>query len=296
MNESTDCKLIRVLAALTSEPWMLTPEMHRTLTGIVTAHAFGGRVEAEQHIKAAEMPSNPKKRDFATVGNVAVIPCEGVIGRKFDKVLYSSGVTSVDIWQRMINNAADDASVDAILLTFDSPGGAVTGVPEAAAAVADIARNRKPVIAIADGMMCSAAYYMACHATQIYAIESAQVGSIGVYLALLDQSRAAEMAGLKVEMFKSGKHKGMGQPGTALTDEQRAMLQDRVDRLGAKFRATVNAGRERVIDPAVMQGQAFDAAESLSNGLIDGITDFEGALSDAAMIGKMRKAERMTRR
>jgi protease-4 len=187
----------------------------------------------------------------------------------------------------MFNAAVDDAEVKAVMLAFDSPGGAVTGVPEAAAAVARGA-ERKPVIAYADGQMCSAAYYIASQASQIYAMPSAQVGSIGVYLALLDYSRAAEMQGIKVEMFKSGKHKGMGQPGTTLTDEQRAMLQGRVDALGTEFRATVTAGRMRDIDPGVMQGQSFSAKEGMACGLIDGVCSFDEALSDAEYAGKMR--------
>lgn len=285
------CKLVRVMNAIINEPWLLTPDMHRVLTQIATAHAFGGAAENDQHIKAATFAENPKKRDFAMIGNVAVIPVEGVIGRKFSDTLYSSGVTSVDIFQRMLNNAADDDAVDAILISMDSPGGAVTGVPEAAAAVGYSAQ-KKPVIAYADGQMCSAAYYLASAASQIYALPSAQVGSIGVYLSLLDMSRAAEMQGIRVELFKSGKFKGMGQPGTSLNDEQRAMLQARVDKIGKKFRSDVVTGRQREIDPAIMQGQSFDADEAMTAGLIDGITNFEGALSDAAFAGRIARQQK----
>lgn len=279
-------KLVRVLSALVTEPWMITPIMHKTLTDIVCAHAFGGSREQDQHKMATGYPANKAKRDFALVNNVAVIPCEGVIGRKFDNVLYSSGVTSIDIWQRMLNSAMDDDEVDCALLVFDSPGGAVTGVPEAAAAVAAAS---KPVIAYADGQMNSAAYYIASQAAQIYAMPSASVGSIGVYLQLLDVSRAAEMEGIKVEMFKSGKHKGMGVAGTSLTDEQRTMLQTRVDQLGAQFRQAVISGRQREIASDVMQGQTFAADDAVKNGLIDAVADFERALADASFIGKKTK-------
>jgi len=274
------------MTALMNEQFLITPEMHRTLTDIVKAHGFGGQAEADQHIKAQSYGQNPAKKAFQVLGNsTAVIPCEGVIGRKFDDVLYSSGVTSIDIFERLVNTAADDDEIDSILFNFDSPGGTVTGVPEAAEAVRR-AKNIKPVIAYADGQMCSAAYYIASQATYIYALPSAQVGSIGVYLALLDYSRAAEMAGIKVELFKSGKNKGMGTPGTALSEEQRAMLQAKVDKTGAQFRATVNEGRGRTINPDVMQGQSFDTGEAKLNGLIDEIASFDQALLDVMWLGK----------
>jgi ClpP class serine protease len=97
------------------------------------------------------------------------------------------------------------------------------------------------------------------------------------------------MNGLRVELFKSGRHKGMGQPGTSLTDEQRALLQSRVDVIGKRFRADVCSGRRCEIAEEVMQGQSFDAQECLVNGLVDGVCDFDTALRNAAFMGRMKK-------
>lgn len=290
-DEHIDCKLVRVLSALCCETWLITPEMHKTLTDIARNHAFGGRAEAEQHAAAESMPAKPAKRRFALVGRTAVIPVEGTIGRKFSSALYSSGVTSIDVLDRILQSAAIDDEVNSILLSFDSPGGLATGVPELGARIRQI-RDTKPVVAFADGLTASAAYWMAAQADVVFATESAQVGSIGVYIALLDVSRYAEMEGLRVEVFKSGKHKAMGYPGTSLTDEQRAMLQARVDELGAKFRAAVREGRARAIDDDVMQGQSFGAEAAVANGLIDQVTDFDTALRAAGQLGEMR-ARRM---
>lgn len=281
-------KLVRVLTALICEPWLIAREMHVMLTDVVKSHTFGGIAEASQHARASAYGGSVKKRDFAVVGSTAVIPCDGVIGRKFSNVLYSSGVTSVDILQRMVQAAASDDEVDSIVLAFDSPGGIISGVPECAAAVR-VAAERKAVIAYADGQMCSAAYYIASQASAVYAMPSAEVGSVGVYLALLDQSRAAEMQGLKVQMFKSGRFKGMGVPGTTLTEEQAAMLQKRVDDLGAQFRAAVRAGRAgHTIADEALQGQSFSTAAAKAAGLIDEVTDFDTAIADARRLAAVR--------
>lgn len=281
-------KLIRIMTALVCEPWLLTPQMHRTLTDIARAHSEGGDFEAAQHAAAAQMKANPKKREYSLIDRTAIIPCEGVIGRKFDSVLYSSGVTSINIFQRLVETAANDDEVDSILLTFDSPGGLVTGTPEAANAVSK-ARAIKPVVAYADGLCDSAAYWIASQADVIYATPSADIGSIGCYLAVLDESRAMEMAGIRTELFKSGKHKGMGYPGTSLNDEQRAMLQAGVDKIADQFKAAVQSGRGRPISEDAMQGQSFSVEDAKRIGLIDDVTDMDQALRDAVLLKNTRK-------
>jgi len=197
-------------------------------------------------------------------------------------------VTSIDIFTRLVQTAAEDEEVDALLLTFDSPGGQVMGTPEAARAVLD-ARAIKPVVAYADGLCDSAAYWIASQADVIYATSSADVGCIGCYMALIDSSRSFENEGYHVNLFKSGKYKGMGYPGTTLTDEQRQMLQEDVDRIATEFKAAVRAGREREISNDVMQGQSFSVQDAARVGLIDNVTDIGTALRDAVQLKKMRK-------
>jgi signal peptide peptidase SppA len=308
---NSDCKLVRVLTALMCEPWLLTPQMHKTLTDIAKAHAFGGDAEAAQHSKAAEMPANPAPTRYSlidvpeldmigqkigTAGTVAAIPITDVIGRKFSSALYSSGVTSIDVFQRLVKTAAEDPSVTAIVLSIDSPGGVAMGTPEAAESVR-LATNAKPVIAYVDGLCCSAAYWIASQANAIYSMPSAEIGSIGAYMAVTDVTRMAEMEGIRVEMFKSGQHKGMGYPGTSLTDKQREMLQAQVIAIADKFKAAVREGRDAAmwgrvkrsaqISDDVMQGQSFAVEQALESHLIDEVATFDTAVRDAVTMAKM---------
>ena len=286
MNEHT---LIRCMTALITEPWLITPVMHKKLCDIVTAHVNNSQT---QHALAATMPQNPSPRQFAMAGdNVAVIPVDGVIGRKFSSSLYSSGVTSVDVLARLIDLAANDDEVNSILMVYDSPGGTVQGIAECANAI-NRARAIKPVLAYADGQCCSAAYWLASQSNAVYAWEEASVGGIGVYSAFLDRSREMEMAGIKPVIFKSGEHKAMGFPGTSLTEKERDMIQARVDEIGVTFRATVTKGRARNIADEIMQGQSFTAGESVKNGLVDSITDFATALRDAGVMGRQHKQKK----
>jgi signal peptide peptidase SppA len=274
------------MTALMMEPWLLTPAMHNTLCEIVMAHMTNADA---QHVKAASFGKKSAPREYGMVGDgVAVIPVDGVIGRKFSSSLYSSGVTSVDVLARLLRDSGDDPQVKSVLMLMDSPGGSVQGVPEAGYAVKALT-EKKPVIAYADGLMCSAAYWIASQANAIYSWNESTIGSIGVYSAHLDTSRKAENEGAVVEMFKSGKFKGMGYPGTSLTDEERAMIQKRVDEIGVQFRSTVRAGRDpRQISDDTMQGQSFTAAESIQNGLIDGICSMGDVVLECELAAKLR--------
>ncbi len=278
-------KLLRVLTAIACEPWLLTPEMHKVLTQIATAHASGGEIEQAQHEMAAQMKSNPVRREFSILDDIAVVSVEGVIGRKFSEMLYTSGVTSVDIFDRIMTSVRDDEEISAVVLSFDSPGGIAMGVPEAARQIR-LTREQKPVVSFVDGLCCSAAYWLASQADAVASTESGEIGSIGCYMAVLDETRAMEMEGMKVEFFKSGKFKGMGYPGTSLSDEQRGMLQDRVNKIANQFKEEVNLIRN-VSDDA-MQGQTFSAADALARGLIDEVADFDGAMRGASELVKMR--------
>jgi len=279
-------KLIRIMTELCCEPWLIVPRVHDELVKIAWAHAQGGNSELEQHMKAAAM-RNEQPREYAVLGSTALIPVEGVIGRKFSSVLHSSGVVSVDVLQRVIREVAADPLIDSAVLVFDSPGGSARGVPEAAADIS-VLNSRKPVISYADGMMASGAYWLAAKASAIYATVSADIGSIGAYMQFLDQSSAAEKMGIKVEMFRSGKHKGMGYPGTSLTDEQRAILQERIDKLGATFRAEMRAARPGIAEET-MDGRSFDAQQAQVNKLIDNIASLDDAVRDAAALAKHRR-------
>jgi protease-4 len=105
--------------------------------------------------------------------------------------------------------------------------------------------------------------------------ETSRWGSIGVYTSVLDRSRAYEMAGLKVEMFKAGRLKAAGADGTSLSEEQRAALQASVDSVYAWFKEAVG---HRGLSDEAMQGQTFYGREAKDNKIINGVGSMEEAM------------------
>ena len=126
-----------------------------------------------------------------------------------------------------------------------------------------------PIKAISDTLVGSAAYALAASCDSILITESTTVGSIGSFCAVLDSSKAYEMAGLKVDVIKSGEYKGAGMDGTSLTKEQRQQYQNSSDYYGEQFREVVRSCR--VIEEELMQGQVFIGGEAIQKGFADDI-------------------------
>lgn len=203
--------------------------------------------------------------------NVAVVKVHGIIDKmltQFEMDCYG-GCDLADV-DKALALAANDPSINTVVLDIHSPGGSVTGTPETAARIAEM-RKRKEIHAYTSTLCCSAAYYIASQADQISAAPSAIVGSIGVYMALLDQTRQLEMEGLKVELIKAGRLKAMGASFKTLTDEERAILQKSVDGIHADFKAAVTTLRK--VDNETMQGQWFDGSEGQKLGLVNDLTN-----------------------
>jgi signal peptide peptidase SppA len=192
------------------------------------------------------------------IGTVAI---EGPILRKpnlFARVLM--GATGSEEIGAALSEAGQRDDIKAVFLDIDSPGGTVAGTPELAAAVASL-NKQKPVYAFSSGLMCSAAYWIASQARAIYATPSAQVGSIGVVQAVIDDSAALANEGIKVEVFAVGKYKAMGAPGTPLTDDQRDLINANLAEVAGEFHAAVLAGG-RSIPADAMEGQTFSGKQA----------------------------------
>jgi signal peptide peptidase SppA len=271
-------RFINVLTELYTEPWLIRPDVHEKLCDIVEAHIDGSAHEAAG---IASLFGEPAEDMVEIVDNVGIISINGVLGKRVSLCQKSSGVVDVDDVQDKIMELIANDAVDGIVLDISSPGGTVTGTPELADFI-KAAGDKKRIVAFTDTQMCSAAYWIGSQAYSIIATKSSSVGSIGVYLSILDQSRAAEMQGIKVDVVKGGKLKGIGIPGTSLSSEQREFLQDRVDFLHSQFKAAVQAGRGVDISESVMEGQDLFGEMAVKVRLIDMIGTMQDAIHLAA--------------
>jgi signal peptide peptidase SppA len=282
-------KLNRIAAAVFAEPWLITPPQHAVIRGIVEAHITGAAHAAGGCAVAYQDVEKDKAAPLYRIveGNVAVVPIMGTLAMRAGSLEKSSGVADFLDIQNAVEAAANDENIEGMILHIDSPGGTVNGTPETAEYIRSVA-DKLPMVAYTDGGMNSAAYWIGSQAEVIIASKSAYVGSIGVYMSMLDDSAYYQMNGLKRELFASGKYKGMGISGLPLSEDQRSMLQAQVNAIFADFRSAVLEQRPGVPDEA-MQGQSMRAAEARGFGLVDYIGGFDVAIEQVKELAERKK-------
>jgi len=94
-----------------------------------------------------------------------------------------------------------DSSTKAIIINVDSPGGAIYGIDELSQEIFK-ARGQKRIVAIANSLSASAAYWIASAADEFNVTPGGQVGSIGIVAPHKDRSRALDAMGLKSPSFR----------------------------------------------------------------------------------------------
>jgi len=205
-----------------------------------------------------------------------------------------SGGTSLEMLSKRFKALVDDSAVGAIILDIDSPGGSVEGLADFAEEVYQ-ARSKKKIVAIANTMACSAAYWIGSAADEFYAIQSSWVGSIGVYMVHHDFSKQLEEAGIKSTIISAGKYKAEANDFEPLSDEARAHLQENVDIWYKMFVAAVARNRgvaEDDVRNGFGEGRYFPAETALKENMIDGIETVEGLIEKVSMPNEQARNSR----
>jgi signal peptide peptidase SppA len=266
-------------------PWAITPDTLHEIQGIYARHLRGDKIDLGTVEQRLGRPLNNKAAAYEVTDGVAVIPLDGVIGKKMNLFTQISGGVSTDLVARDFRAALDDPTVKAIILAIDSPGGTIDGTPDLAALVKS-ARGKKPVCAFTDGTMASAAYWIGSAADKIYISNLTNiVGSIGVVTSHTDYSRAEEAAGVKVTEIYAGKYKRIASEHAPLSDEGKAYMQASVDHAYSIFVDAVAEHRGVTAEEVVQRmadGRIFRGDQAITAGLVDGVSTMQALIQTLA--------------
>lgn len=261
-----------VAELMTERTWAITPEALSSLDAMLASSSSGKDTEPRAVVSASQ-GDGPLL--YTVRDGVAVISISGTIYRYGEP---EWGLAGHDTIKAAVTLALQDSGVSALLLSFCSPGGVASGVPELATWLAS--QTAKPVYAYADGLCASAAYYLASATGRVYAPASATVGSIGVISRHYDWSGYLEKCGVHVTHLTGGRWKAAGNDAEPLTDAVKAYLQQTIDELHRMFRADVAA--HMPVDAAAPEkwgdGQVFLASQARELGLVTGIVPDKDAL------------------
>lgn len=264
-----------------NSPWAITPDKLREIQACYSAHLRGEKGDIAAIEAKLGRPLANERQPYAVTDGVAVIRLEGVIAKRMNLFTQISGGTSTEQATQDLRAALADADVKSIILMMDSPGGTVDGT-QALSDQIFAARRIKPVVALASGIMASAAYWIGSAAQAVYIAEKTTiVGSIGVVTSHVDMSGAEAQKGVKTTEIYAGKFKRVASSYSPLSDVGRTSIQEQVDYLYSIFVGDVAKNRGVSVDTVLetmADGRLFTGLQSIGAGLADGVATLDGLI------------------
>jgi protease-4 len=225
------------------------------------------------------------------LGIVVIVNPLGAIGPKVAVIEITGTITNSEPVIEQIHKYRDDPSVKSIVLRINSPGGVVVPTQEIYTELGKLrAKTGKRIVASMGNTAASGGYYIACAADEIFANPGTLTGSIGVIMQIITAEDLLKKVGVGSEIIKSGKFKDTGSPMRAMTEEERAILQETIDDVHTQFVDAVFEGRqykgltrEQIVDYA--NGRVFSGQQAFERKLVDKLGDLQDAIKRAGELG-----------
>jgi protease-4 len=181
----------------------------------------------------------------------------------------------------LIQQAADDDNIRAVVLRVESPGGEVVASDEIHHALTQLG---KPLVVSMGGLAASGGYYVSASADYIYATPNTLTGSIGVISQFVIAKDLLDNVGIDIIVVTAGDVKDFGSFHRDMTPEEREYWQTLINQTHEDFIDVVAEGRGMDVE-AVRQladGRVFRGEEAVDLGLVDEVGYFEDAVQKAA--------------
>lgn len=268
----------RVVEALATVPWAITDE------ALATIVAIAGRENeiSPEALEAMRARRVANSESLQMRGNVAILRVSGPMFRYADMFTAISGGATYEGIARDVERYRADASMAALLIAWDTPGGEVNGCAELAGIIRAVAQE-KPIESYVGGQCCSGGYWLAAATSRITIDPTAILGSIGVKIGIRDSREREAKSGVRTIEFVSSN--APNKRTDFDTDAGRARIQRTADQLEAVFLNAVALNRGVSVDEVIAKfgaGGVEVGADAVEAGLADKLGSFEGVLSTLA--------------
>jgi protease-4 len=185
----------------------------------------------------------------------------------------------------MLDEIASNERIKAVVLRIDSPGGDANASDRIHHAVRRLT-EKKPVVALFDGVAASGGYYIGCAADEIQVHRATITGSIGVFALVPNASAALDLLGVHRHSVSTGPRAETMSVTAPFTSERQAALLQVIEDVDRRFQGLVASRRK--IDAAKVHdlagGRVYIGEQAVANGLADGF----GTLSTAVAAARKR--------
>ena len=188
---------------------------------------------------------------------------------------------------------AENATVKAIVVRINSPGGAIAPSQEIYSAIRRLrVDSKKPFVASLDSVAASGGFYIAAACDQIVANPGSITGSIGVILQWFELRELVRWAKMNPQTITSGALKDAGSPFREMSPEERQYFQSIVTQLHTQFVRDVAQGRRAKMKydevARVADGRIFTGEQALALKLVDQLGSVDDAVRTAAKLAGIK--------
>ncbi|MDQ6976471.1 MAG: signal peptide peptidase SppA [Mariprofundaceae bacterium] len=197
---------------------------------------------------------------------------------------HPAGVIGSETLADLLDEAADDDQVRAVVLRIDSPGGSAQASEVIRTAVTRVQAKGKPVVVSMGSLAASGGYWIAAGADEIWAQPSTITGSIGVFGIIPNITKGLEQLGIHSDGLGTSRSAEGIRLDRPIPPEMQKVIQMGVDHIYHQFVTVVANGRN--ITPkqvnALAQGRVWAANDALRLGLVDQLGGIRDAVKSAA--------------
>ncbi|WP_316757360.1 signal peptide peptidase SppA [Pedobacter aquatilis] len=250
--------------------------------------ALSGKTK-KQNISSVSINDYIKNNTSSGSGKdkVAVIYANGEItgGEGSDNQIGSERIS------RAIRKARLDDDIKAIVIRVNSPGGSALASDVIWREIV-LTKKEKPVIASFGDVAASGGYYIGCAADSIFVQPNTITGSIGVFGIIPNfQNLMTNKLGITFDGVKTGKYADIMATNRPMTEGERFIIQNELNRIYSGFVSRVADGRKKskaYID-SIGGGHVWIGTDAVQIGLADKIGSFNDAIASAAKKAKLKE-------
>lgn len=269
------------LLDLMTGPWAILPEQLLELQTIYATHLRGEKIDLAAVEASLGRPLASDMQDYTVEpGGVGKLVVSGVMAPKANMFMRISGGVSTQMLAKQFDSMAADPRVRSACIAWDSPGGNVLAVPQAAESLKALAAA-KPTVSVSENTMASAAYWVGSAAGSLFVSGGTDmVGSLGVI------SRIAwDKADPNSMELVRGKYKRASSNGNPPSAEVVAYHEAQIDHLYTLLINAVADNRgtsaENVL-ARMADGRVFIGQQAIDAGLVDGVSTVDAMVEKLA--------------
>ena len=198
--------------------------------------------------------------------------------------------SSKEVLEQLYENAKDK-DVKGIVLSIDSPGGAVGPSQDIYNAVNNL-KKIKPIVVSMGSVAASGGLYSAMSGSKVFCQPGTTTGSIGVIMQVPNFTKIAETVGFDMVTVASGQYKDTGNPFREFTEQDRTLLMATIQNVREQFVDDIAKGRnlDRNAVSSFADGRILTGSQAKQLGLVDKFGDvYDAAREVFVILGKPLK-------